>query len=196
MARKRLSDLLREEVQKPTEAPELEPVETEVKEEKEAIATDEHSLELEAAQQREAELTQQVADLNQQITDLKTEAKTQATTTQKLQASLEDAAQRHHQLETELTETKQAALQLADSNAQLKQQLEALKQSQPLKPTAPVAKFAPATTPKSDDTKLASKPLSQQEVLRRRQSESLAHPMFPNGKAPGQFSDQDLGWFD
>ncbi|MDX2243067.1 MAG: hypothetical protein NW224_20495 [Leptolyngbyaceae cyanobacterium bins.302] len=204
MARKRLSDLLREEVQKPAEATSTEvPVTAPTKEAVEAaetaIAANNHAAELEAAKQRETELNQQITHLNQQLTDLKTELKTQTASTKKLQTSLEKAEQRSQQLESELTEAKQTALQLADSNAELKHQIEAIKQS-PMarstiaKPAAPVAKSPPAAKPNPAD-KPATKPLSQQEVLRR-QADSLAHPIFPIGKTPGQFTDQDLGWFD
>jgi len=196
MARKRLSDLLREEVQKPTEGT-PEPEKAEAVGEEIAIATNGQAPELvAAAQYRETELIQQIADLKQQLTDLQAEVKTQVAATKKLQTSLEKAEKRNHQLETELAETKHAALQLADSNAELKQQLDTLNQTQSAKTPAPVAKPTLTPTPKPDDTKLAAKPLTQQEVLRRRQADSLAHPMFPAGKAPGQFSDQDLGWFD
>lgn len=214
MARKRLSDLLREEVQKPTEnQPELDPpngVDAELVEAAppDAIATNEHAAELQAAQQREAtlkqqiaDLTQHVADLTQQLADLKAEAKTQAPVTKKLQASLEKAEQRNSHLDAELTEAKQTALQLADRNAQLQQQLETLQKNQPThlqstKASPPTTRSTPGSQPQSEDRKLATKPLSQQEVLRRRQADSLAHPMFPAGKSPGQLTDQDIGWVD
>jgi len=195
MARKRLSDLLREEVQKPTEGkPEPEQPEVVEKQEK-AIATNDSS-KLESAQQREAELNHQITNLNQQISDLKTELETQTTSTEKLQTNLETTQQRNHQLETELAQVKQTALQLAESNAQLKAQLQQHQeaaQAQPKRTVAPVSKpVAPASKP---DDKLAARPLTQQEILRR-QADSLAHPIFPTGNNPGQLSEQDIGWVD
>lgn len=208
MARKRLSDLLREEVQKPGDAttiapaPAIAPVAAELVE-PDAPAPNGQSSEVTA-------LAQQAADLQQQLEDLKTDLKQQAAATKKLQTQLEQVEKRNHQLETELAEAKQTALQLADNNAQLQQDLKTLQQARsqpqptPVQPLAkqPLAKQPPAATksvaspPPAVAKPAASGTLSQQEILRRRQAESLAHPMFPAGNAPGYLSEQDMGWVD
>jgi len=208
MARKRLSDLLREEVKKPSEAsaspePEVKegPEKTKQPPEQEATASkvmpNEPSVEATGPSPRETELEKQIADL-------KAELKQQTTAAKKLQTNLEHTEKRYQQLETELAEAKQTALQLADNNAQLKQELDTLKQSQKPQqmpssvPTKSVASAKPvpasASTPSRETS--SSHPLTQQEVLRRRQADSLAHPMFPAGNSPGHLSEQDLGWVD
>jgi chromosome segregation ATPase len=186
MARKRLSDLLREEVQKPADTPST-PDETApaAQSQSEAsVAPSTHEAELAAALQREA-------DLQTQVASLKADLKNQTAAAKKLQTNLEKAEKRAQQLATELAEVKQTALQLAESNSRLQAEVATLQRSQPTK--SPVA--APPTPPTAKP-ELAAKPLTQQEVLRRRQADSLAHPMFPAGKAPGQFTEQDLGWVD
>jgi chromosome segregation ATPase len=138
---------------------------------------------------------------------------------------LEKAEQRNEKLESELAEAKQTILQLAEANSHLKQEnadlkqanlkqndlkRDDLKQSQPkqldlnpgnlrqgslnsIAPAKPIQSPVPVPTPNAQPAVAA---LSQQEILRRRQQASLAHPVFPVGNAPGQFSDQDIGWFD
>ncbi|EKQ68067.1 hypothetical protein OsccyDRAFT_2578 [Leptolyngbyaceae cyanobacterium JSC-12] len=193
MARKRLSDLLREEAQKPAD-PTSEAVATSsdeaVENGEDAIALAELHEALKKAQHHENELEQQVLSL-------KTDLKAQTTTAKKLQTQLQTVEQRNHQLETELAEVKQTALQLADVNSQLKQELEALKLAQKPKTSEATTKpMAASIKPAKSAPSLATKPLTQQEVLRR-QADSLAHPIFPAAeKTPGQFSEQDLGWVD
>ncbi len=210
MARKRLSDLLREEVKKPTEgaaatvpdptagvangvqktAP-TEQTDVEQRSAESGKPAEDLAAELAVAQQREQELQQQLADLQAQL-------KQQAASEKKLQASLDKTEKHNQQLAAELAEAKQTILQLAENNAQLKQELETL-QSTPkaapsTKPPA-IAKSEPKPSlPATRDQ--SAQPLTQQEILRRRQADSLAHPVFPIGKSPGQVSDQEIGWFD
>ncbi|HEY9615750.1 MAG TPA: hypothetical protein V6C64_02845 [Microcoleaceae cyanobacterium] len=242
MARKRLSDLLREEAGKPTadakavtpeatESPALEQnQDSEPAIDVEAVPVNEGQPELETlvaelktaveqAEQREAELKQQVhdlkAELKTQAIDLKqaksqletaerhndqleTEMNAQAAEIKQLQSSLKTTEQKAKQLDAELTEAKQAALQLAEANSKLTQALEASKQS--AKPAAklaaqPAAKPAaqPVARPVSPATQPA--PLTPADSFRQLQERSLAHPIFPN-KVPGQLTEQDLGWVD
>lgn len=188
MARKRLSDLLREEVQKPADTPSTpdETAPTAPSQSEASATTSSHAAELAAAHQRET-------DLQTQVANLKADLKNQTATTKKLQTNLEKAEQRAQQLEAELAEVKQTALQLAESNSRLQAEVATLQRSQPAKTPAPAPPPPPPPTAKPE---LTAKPLTQQEVLRRRQADSLAHPMFPTGKSPGQFTEQDLGWVD
>lgn len=212
MARKRLSDLLREEVQKPTDAAAETEADGQAAIAPPAPASSSKRSSQAAAPPADAALTakiaelqqaleaakQQETDLKQEVADLKADLKAQTATTKKLQTQLEAAEQRSHQLGTELAEAKQTALQLADSNSQLKQELDALKHAQKPATLATASKPAtPAVKPSEPTQSLAAKPLTQQEILRRRQADSLAHPIFPTTeKSPGQFSDQDIGWVD
>lgn len=196
MARKRLSDLLREEVKKPSEAASTE--EPAAKEHPPDAPSSSPAAEI-ALPAPDPPATPDL-ELQQHVADLQAELKQQTSSAKKLQTNLEKLEKRNQQLETELAEAKQTVLQLADNNAQLKQELEALQRSQrPPQPTQPVAtkpvvaaKPVPAPAPKSS----GAHPLTQQEVLRRRQADSLAHPMFPAGNTPGHLSEQDLGWVD
>jgi regulator of replication initiation timing len=146
------------------------------------------------------------ADLQQQITDLKADLKAHTGDTKKLQTNLEVAEQRIHQLQAELDDTKQTALQLAETNTHLQSTLDQLKT-----PAAtPAARAPQSSAPQSSapqplaTTKPANKPaeqqltrnLSQQEIIRRKQAQSLAHPVFPNSPLPSQTGDGDIGWFD
>jgi chromosome segregation ATPase len=143
--------------------------------------------------------TQQAIDLKQQVADLKTELKTQAAASKKLQTSLDKAEQHSQQLATELTEAKQTILQLVEVNSQLKQDLQSqtVQQTIAAPPKAPPEKNpSPEPKPEAQKTPLAKAPYSQQEILQRRQQQSLAHPMFPVGDSPGHLSEQDIGWFD
>ncbi|NJP08347.1 MAG: hypothetical protein HC866_01810 [Leptolyngbyaceae cyanobacterium RU_5_1] len=220
MARKRLSDLLREEAQKPADSqadavavntPEINSDSTTAtaktstrtsKTTSSAKPPGDNALEqsstqstldadvielknaLEEAEQREAELKKQVAEL-------KADLKNQTASEKRLQTSLEKAAQRNQDLETELAEAKQTALQLAEANSQLKQTLDIPPKQVPQKQEA--KSLQPADQPTQPPPPA---PLTQQEMIRRRQERSLAHPIFPTGKPPGQLSEQDLGWVD
>ncbi|MBF2026788.1 MAG: hypothetical protein IGS48_08480 [Oscillatoriales cyanobacterium C42_A2020_001] len=221
MARKRLSDLLREEANKPADggaetgadeqAAIAQPTSsnssknnpTKISETPSSKATS--SPANAALNSKIAELQQALEtakqhenDLKHQVTDLKADLKTQTAATKKLQTQLETVEQRNHQLETELAEAKQTVLQLADGNSQLKQEIDSLKHAH--KPTTLAAPSKPATPAvKSNESaqSLAARPLTQQEILRRRQADSLAHPVFPTtDKSPGHLSEQDMGWVD
>ncbi len=229
MARKRLSDLLREEAQKPPEV-ETEAVSLvdEAEDGQEAIAPPAKTSRSKPAAQTAAqtaaakavvvtpdplilelktaleEAKDRESDYQQEILDLKAEVKAQTAIAQKLQTSLEKTEHQRQQLEEELAEAKQTALQLAATNSQLKQeqadrkQEQAQKQAQLAESKAAESKAAES---KSASQKLApTKPpassgtISQQEILRR-QRQSLVHPVFP-GKQPGHISEQDIGWVD
>ena len=201
MARKRLSDLLREEVQKPTE----ESVTDATAATSETIEVVAETVDVTAIAARDTVLQQQLDDLKtqfqDQIAELKAEIKQHTTANKKLQTSLEKAEQQTHQLTTELETARQTILQLAENNAQLKKDLDAAQVAQrpttpsrspaPSRPSLPVpaapVPVAPTQSPRS---------LTQQEVLRRRQADSLAHPVFPVDKLQGQGSEPDVGWFD
>jgi len=161
MVRKRLSDMLREEAQKPVETesesaltdqapvssagaaqskPAAKPKSTTTGSRAASASQSSIAAKAEATAiapevtRLKAELetaAKQVADLNQQITDLKAELGNQSTAAKKLQTNSEKAEQRSQQLETELSEAKQTILQLAEVNSQLKQDLTA-------KPTAAI----------------------------------------------------------
>ncbi len=195
MARKRLSDLLREEAQKPTE----ESVAESAAANPEIIEVVAEPVDMAAIAARETALQQQIDDLKAQfqtqIAELKADIKQHTATNKKLQTSLEKAEQHNHQLTTELETARQTILQLADNNAQLKKDLDAAQRS-----TTPSRPSTPAPAPKSLPVPAAPKPparsLTQQEVLRRRQADSLAHPVFPVDKTAAQNSEPDVGWFD
>lgn len=233
--KKRLSDLLREEVKKPAEAgtppaaeaqtrkkgsrstgtasngsrqktqaaqsPTVAPSASEAPEldatpASETIAAD-STAELKAALEQ---AKTQETKLKQQIANLEAELKEQAESTQQLQTQLQQATAHTHQLETELSEAKHTVLQLVEVNTELKQDLENLKTRSLTKSIAspPPAKLPQQETKPARPTAppLTPSALSQQEMLRRRQQESLAHPVFPAGPAPGHLSDKDLGWVD
>ena len=153
MVRKRLSDMLREEAQKPAET-ELDSASTDQATDSTAGAAQSKpaatrsttagsrakSAQSSTASKQEAtaiapETTflkaeletaaKQITDLNQQVTDLKAELENQAIAAKKLQANSEKAEQRSQQLDTELSEAKQTILQLVEVNSQLKQDLTA-----------------------------------------------------------------------
>lgn len=231
--KKRLSDLLREEVKKPAEAGTPPPAETDpaqksgrstgtnksgsrqkaqsAKPDPEAVPTETISepdttaepgtIAVDPAASLQAALEQaktQEADLKQQIASLQAELKAQAESTRQLQTQLQQAEAHSQQLETELGEAKHTVLQLVEVNTQLKQDLETLKarsltKAAPPLPTKPRQEEVKPTRPTSAGDSAA---LSQQEMLRRRQQASLAHPVFPAGPAPGHLSEKDLGWVD
>lgn len=205
MARKRLSDLLREEAQKPAEERDTasseevdgerrstpssrsrkqagastakskptEPVETPTTSETgEELGQVKDALE--RSQQRETSLKQEVTELQNLL------GKQEA-----LVKSLKSDLAKIEGLKTELEQAKKAALQLAEENTRLRQESED-SQSQP----EPEKVVAPPPSPEASST------LTQKEMIIKRQTESLAHPVFPVGKSPGYLSDQDLGWVD
>jgi chromosome segregation ATPase len=233
--KKRLSDLLREEVKKPAEAGTPPAAEAQTRKKgsrstgtasnvsrQKAQATQALTVAPSASEAPELEATPdsgamvvdsivelkaaleqaktQETKLKQQIAKLEAELKEQAESTQQLQTQLQQATAHHHQLETELSEAKHTVLQLVEVNTELKQDLENLKARSLTQSTA----SPPPAKPRQEETKparpttppLPPSALSQQEMLRRRQQESLAHPVFPAGPAPGHLSEKDLGWVD
>lgn len=227
MARKRLSDLLREEVKKTTdgesETPDASEVENNPNNDSAAsktkgfsksskakasseAATAESTTSLQAdADAKVAELQAALEQsqkreetLQQEISHLKADLKAQTTAAKDLQTNLKEIEAENQQLEAELTKVKQTALQLADSNAELKQQLEQQRVEQQPKKNLPAQATKSSSAPLAPTTNKPanSSALSQQEILRRRQADSLAHPVFPSEKPPGAISDRDLGWFD
>lgn len=145
---------------------------------------------LEAAKNQEVELKQEIARLTAEL-------KTQTESTQQLQTQLQQVDTHTQQLETELSEAKHTVLQLVEVNTQLKQDLESAKaRSQPQAAAPPPAKPRQEEAKPAKSAPLAASALSQQEMLRRRQQDSLAHPVFPAGPAPGHLSEVDLGWVD
>lgn len=221
MARKRLSDLLREEAQKPSESEDgassqeangrrksttssrsrKQPGESVAKskpvEPTESTPVPETGVEmrqvkdaLERSQQRETSLKQEIAELQNTLGNQESLVKSLKSDLAKVEA-----------LKTELEAAKKTALQLAEENTRLRQALEASKpQPAPTPQPAPIPQPSPsqpnpakAATPSSSE---ASAALTQKEIIIKRQTESLAHPIFPVGKSPGQLSDQDLGWVD
>lgn len=228
MARKRLSDLLREEVQKPTEADTAPPeavdaptieIEAEVAAEpatdkttksepaKATKKTPAKTAKPDGANPAAESITalqteidtlttalttseNRVGELQKEIAALQAELQAKTTETQTLTSQLDKATQQARSLEQELAEAKQTILQLAETNTQLQAKQQTAIAPPAARPTTP-AKPAPSTG------KLTNSPLSQQEIIHRRQAESLAHPIFPStDKTPGQLSEQDLGWVD
>ncbi len=154
MVRKRLSDMLREEAQKPREpesdaglidqladadavlakpaakrrSPMAGSRTTTTSQTSKAAASEEASaiaLEVTRLKTELAAAVQQTDTLNQQVSDLKVEVENQTIAAKKLQATSEKAERRSQQLETELGEAKQTILQLVEVNSQLKQDLAA-----------------------------------------------------------------------
>lgn len=206
MARKRLSDLLREEVQK--DEPEKNSAETAIEVEavevtKEpaadtSIATPaspamEAAQEIAAADQKLqvalAQAEKREASLQQQVTDLTAQLDQQTSLINSLKADLEKA----RAATAELEKAKHTALQLAEENTQLQQEIKTLKQPTSSKPAlsrkAPEPAAPTPTAPNPADA-------AHQAEMRKQQERSLAHPMFPAGSSPGQLSNQDLGWVD
>lgn len=206
MARKRLSDLLREEAKK--DEPEKDSSETAIEAEviettkapaaENPIATPaspamEAAQEIAVADQKLqvalAEAEKREASLQQQVTDLTAQLDQQTSLITSLKADLEKA----RAATVELEKAKHTALQLAEENTQLQQEVKALKQPTSTKPalsrkaSEPVAPPAPAPNPGE---------AAHQAAMRKQQERSLAHPMFPAGSSPGQLSNQDLGWVD
>jgi DNA repair exonuclease SbcCD ATPase subunit len=202
MARKRLSDLLREEAQKSTDSEaegasaidngkrkstavarsrksakqpptQVEPVEfTATSGSGKEEELDELKVALERSQARETTLKQELAALQ-----------TALDTQEALVKTLKSDLAKVDSLKTELEQAKKAALQLAEENTKLREELHSAHEPQP-----------PADTPAPPAE--ASTTLVQREVLVKRQADSLNHPIFPAGDSPGRLSDQDLGWVD
>jgi DNA repair exonuclease SbcCD ATPase subunit len=213
MARKRLSDLLREEVQKGEAVPVVEaaavPAKPASKRQKETPSRKPTSNGTKAAvtEPVEAELVevetpselsntkvalersqQREAALKQENSALQQELDRQEAQIHALQADLEKA----QSFKTELEKAKQDALHLAEENSRLLAELQSLKEQTPR--AAPVqAKPAPVEAPPPPPESAA---LTPTERLRQQQIRSLAHPVFPAGSSPGQLSDLEMGWVD
>ncbi len=209
MARKRLSDLLREEVGKPadTETTEMDqtassvqssqprrsarktsqsrsqsPVSDQKSESDQNTLIAELKTALTQVEGRENNLKQEVSALKGELKECKAQIKT-------LQAKQKRAAN----LEKELEQAKITLLQLAEVNTNLQQALEAYQnpaESSPL----PLVKLAPTTATLPDAT---NDPIAaRKEIIRQRQQAALAHPVFPDKPPSGSLNDQDLGWVD
>jgi DNA repair exonuclease SbcCD ATPase subunit len=213
MARKRLSDLLREEVQKGDAVPVVEaaqvPAKPASKRQKAATPSRKptsNGTKATVAEPVEAEILevetpselsnakaalersqQREAALKQENSALQQELDRKEAQIHSLQADLEKA----QSFRTELDKAKQDALHLAEENSRLVAELQSLKEQTP-KTTPVQAKPAPveAAPPPAESA------LTPSERLRRQQIRSLAHPVFPAGSSPGQLSDLDLGWVD
>lgn len=206
MARKRLSDLLREEVNKPGEAdpPAAQPsratrrkpsaksagdAEPTPAESEQAAPEDpapnaevmKLKAGLEQANDREKALQEKIFDLQAEIDGHKAKI-----------SSLEASLQQIASLKTELDQVKATALQLAEENSRLIREAETPK-------SAPAPATKPADSPEPAQKTLAQKtndPMeARQSAIRQRQERSLAHPIFPN-KIPSIVTDQDMGWVD
>jgi len=179
MARRRLTDLLREEAQKPEDADEAaaQPASDSDTAPSEALKEAEKTIaqlkaNLGKSQQREAALESQVADLQEQVEDQ-----------QKLVKSLRADLKRTDTLKQDLEEARKDALQLAEANTKLAQELADLK-----KPAEKPAEKPP-------EKPAAIVPASAQTAIRRHQVYSIARPVFPN-EPPVQPGTLDTGWMD
>lgn len=229
MARKRLSDLLREEAKKPLDAePEVPSNGTRrsrttgkakapaTKDVAPAIAVeagnpaaiapnDQPSAEalktqLEQAHQREVDLERKVyalqIELDKKVDLVKTleleQTKLQAEFDQRTEQiqTLQSDQEKVKSLKTELEQAKKAALQLAEENTRLNQELTTLRTKSV--PQAPQPQPRPPASPPATTTALTKK-----EAILQQQTKALAHPVFPTtDPLPGQLSDKDLGWVD
>ncbi len=208
MARKRLSDLLREEVGKPTDtdATEMEQTTASVhssqtrrsarktsqsrsqsstsapKSESQNTLIAELKTALTQAEEREDSLKQELSALKDELKECKAQIK-----------ALQTKQKRSADLEKELEQAKTTLLQLAEVNTNLQQALEAYQN--PVKPSpSPLAKLAPHTDTLSDTV---NDPIAaRKEMMRQRQQAALAHPVFPDKPPSGSLNDQDLGWVD
>ncbi len=209
MARKRLSDLLREEVHK-TEDAEATPATTSGKrtgqtnrakaqassgrakspvvETVEAVLVEDTQTatekdDMHQLKQELARSQQREAHLQQELTLLQTELDQREALINSLEADLEKAKS----FKNELDQAKKAALKLAEENTRLNEELKSLQRQKPTvtteaKPVVAAQSQSPIAT--------------TIDVLHERQARSLAHPVFPAGSSPGYLSDQDLGWVD
>jgi predicted RNase H-like nuclease (RuvC/YqgF family) len=215
MARKRLSDLLREEANKPEESETDIPTAADagrrtnsrsVKQEgaaapasasktaaakRSASTAQKAQAESEALKAVQERAQQQEAAFQQQIADLQAELDQQIALTRSLKADLEKI----EPLKAELEQAKKVALQIAEENTRLNQALKAAQEQKvPAASQKVSATSQPATSQKVPTA--SSTGLATRESIQRQQARSLAHPIFPTDPLPGQISDQDLGWVD
>jgi chromosome segregation ATPase len=187
MARKRVADILREEVNKPAVAVAVAVEESSSEAGNGAIAPasspdttaqsaliDRLKTDLEQSKQRET-------TLQQQVTELQAKLDRQEDLIGEMQADLVKV----DGLKAELEQAKSTVLRLAEVNANLTQELEALR--------SPSRKPSPAPMVRVD---AATRSAASQEAMREQQMQALSHPVFPAGNQPGQLSNQDLGWVD
>lgn len=223
MTKKRLSDLLREEVEKPSEA-ELEQTQQVVQAQPEAPnnATDAETLkELsmttsentpEKATTRkshptkadlESTITEMEAALQegeerevalkQQVADLQAELKKQKDFVQKLQEYLEQATQ----LKTELEQARKAATQLEEANKKLTQEVKSLQKGAiaPVKPASIQPASQPTSGQLSTEKRVIHRDTRSLNVQRTGLRDLPPHSIHKE-RLPGKVSDKDIGWFD
>ncbi len=157
---------------------------------------------LEQAQQTEKSLQESITQLKAQVEDhdaivkhLQANVEEAQHTALKLAESNQTLIEENKQLRTsagkidhlqsELEKAQQAALKLAESNQALIAENKTLQENQ-----ATEQKSALATAQAEADLR------SHQDILKKRQAVTLAHPVFPNNFAPVKSSDPDVGWFD
>ncbi|BAS56694.1 MULTISPECIES: hypothetical protein [Leptolyngbya] len=157
---------------------------------------------LEQTQQTEKSLQESITQLKAQVEDhdaivkhLQANVEEAQHTALKLAESNQTLIEENKQLRTsagkidhlqsELEKAQQAALKLAESNQALIAENKTLQENQ-----ATEQKSALATAQAEADLR------SHQDILKKRQAVTLAHPVFPNNFAPVKSSDPDVGWFD
>lgn len=198
MARRRLSDLLREEANKPSEdgtaagaeqsADEPDAENLDMAEESVTIASSSPTKASTAAKSTSAKHTaaipqepsaQQDETLLQQIADLTSALDTQKVTVETLQTELEQM----HGLKTELEQTRKDMRQLTDANAKLTQELKTLQTKKPALDSSASPETAKAYKPQ--ELKLAPAPVEPGQTVH---VEASGHPL-------NSFN-RDVGWFD
>ncbi|PSO77461.1 MAG: hypothetical protein BRC44_13370 [Cyanobacteria bacterium QS_4_48_99] len=191
MTKKRLGELLREEVKKPSDqegqpspTDENTPPETEspsktganhrpkrknpTKADLETTVT-ELQEELQAAHQRESSLQQQVADLQAHLQEQKTSAQklqTELESANKLHPELEEAKELANKLQAELEEAKGVILQLSETNSRTSQKIN-------------------STKPENKDSRTHLKKIPHHSVKPRSSSSQVT-----------RVSNTDIGWVD
>lgn len=191
MTKRRLGELLREEVKKPSDqegqpspTDENTPPETEspsktganhrpkrknpTKAELETTVT-ELKEELQAAHQRESSLQQQVADLQAHLQEQKTSAQklqTELESANKLHPELEEAKELANKLQAELEEAKGVILQLSETNSRTSQKIN-------------------STKPENKDSRTHLKKIPHHSVKPRSSSSQVT-----------RVSNTDIGWVD
>jgi septal ring factor EnvC (AmiA/AmiB activator) len=139
--------------------------------------------ELEQATQREVLLHRQMRELEVQM----------ASDRERIHA-LETELKDCQSLTAQLAQSEETIRQLAQANAKLSQELEALQAIAP--PPAKTSTRALATRSLPAKAEPSAPVLDAHDALMQHQRQRLAHPIFPDAKLPAQMGDQDLGWFD
>ncbi|MBC7971838.1 MAG: hypothetical protein H7Z11_17225 [Verrucomicrobia bacterium] len=199
MARRRLSDLLREEANKPsedataagaepsTDEPDAENLDTAEESvtiassapPKASTAAKHTAAKRTAATPQEPSAQQQDETVLQQIADLTSALDTQKVTVETLQTELEQM----HGLKTELEQTRKDMRQLTDANAKLTQELKTLQTKKPALDSSASPETAKAYKPQ--ELKLAPAPVEPGQTAH---VEASGHPL-------NSFN-RDVGWFD